>query len=372
MAVVTAPSSAPPADVTAATVDAAGARVAARRRRAYALMAVALAVAFVAAIALGSVTIPADQVARALIGGEVRDPAWKTIVWSIRLPRATTAVLAGAGLGLAGLTMQTLFRNPLADPFVLGVSSGAGLGVAILVLGTGSAASGVLAEARGLGAFGVAGAGAVGAAVVMVIVLAVARRVEGRLTLLIVGVMMGYVTGGIVQVLLASADDDALRAYSTWGLGSFRGTTWDELAVLAPVIGIGVAIVCALIKPLDAMLLGDRYAASMGVPLVRVRTLAVASAAVLSGAITAFCGPIGFVGIAVPHLARLMLGEGGHRRLVPAVVMVGATLALVAEIVAQLPGSDRTLPVSAIFALLGAPVVLVVLLRGRRMAELGA
>jgi iron complex transport system permease protein len=335
-------------------------------------MAVVLVAAVLGAVALGSVTIPADQVVRSLVGARVRDPAWETIVWSVRLPRATTAMLAGAGLGLAGLTMQTLFRNPLADPFVLGVSSGAGLGVAILVLGTGSAASGVLAEARGLGAFGVAGAGAVGAAVVMVIVLTVARRVEGRLTLLIVGVMTGYVTGGIVQVLLASADDDALRAYSTWGLGSFRGTTWEELAVLAPVIGVGVAIICVLIKSLDAMLLGDRYAASMGVHLAWVRTMAVAAAAVLSGAVTAFCGPIGFVGIAVPHLARLLLGEGGHRRLVPAVALIGATLALVAEIIAQLPGSERTLPVSAVFALLGAPVVLVVLLRGRRMSELGA
>ncbi len=287
-------------------------------------------------------------------------------------PRACTAALAGAALGLAGLVMQTLFRNPLADPFVLGVSSGAGLGVAILILGTGSAASGVLAEARGLGAMGVAAAGAIGAATVMVVVLAVARWVEGRLTLLIVGVMTGYVTGGVVQVLLASADQDALRAYATWGLGSFRGTTWDELAVLAPLIALALLIICALMKSLDALLLGERYAASLGVHVPRVRMAAVGAAALMSGAVTAFCGPIGFVGIAVPHIARLALGEGSHRRLVPAVVLIGASLALVAEVIAQLPGSERTLPVSAIFALLGAPVVLLVLLRGRRTMELGS
>ncbi len=344
------------------------------RRFGWAMSGLVLAAgaAFVAAVALGSVTIPPGAVLRALLGRPVDDPAWTTIVWSVRLPRACTAALAGAGLGLAGLTMQTLFRNPLADPFVLGVSSGAGLGVAVLVLGTGSAASGVLAEARGMGAFGIAAAGSLGAAAVMAVVLTVARWVEGRLTLLIVGVMTGYVTGGVVQVLLASADDAALRAYATWGLGSFRGTTWEELVVLAPVMAVALLIICALMKPLDAMLLGDRYAASLGVHVPRVRMLSVAAAAVLSGSVTAFCGPIGFVGIAVPHLARLILGEGSHRRLVPAVVAIGATLALVAEIVAQLPGSERTLPVSAIFALLGAPVVLLVLLRGRRSMELGS
>jgi iron complex transport system permease protein len=334
----------------------------------------ALVVMFLATIALGSVTIPPGQVVRSLIGRDVSDPVWDTIVWSVRLPRATTAALAGAAMGVAGLTMQTLFRNPLADPFVLGVSSGAGLGVAVLVLGTGTAAasSGVLAEARGLGAFGVAGAGALGAAVVMVIVLAVARWVDGRLTLLIVGLMTGYVAGGIVQVLLASASDSALRAYSSWGLGSFRGTTWEELVILGPAVGLGVALVASLVKPLDALLLGDRYAASMGVPIARVRMTCVGAAAILAGTVTAFCGPIGFLGIAVPHVARLVLGEGNHRRLLPSVAILGATIALAGELIAQLPGSERTLPVNAIFALLGAPVVIVVLLRGRQTMELGS
>lgn len=336
----------------------------------FAVLLVALAAAFVAAVALGSVTIPPAQVARALVGGRLEDPVWETIIWSIRLPRACTAALAGAALGIAGLLMQTLFRNPLADPFVLGVSSGAGLGVAVLVLGTGASASGILAEARGLGAIGVAAAGAAGAGAVMLLVLTVARWVEGRLTLLIVGVMVGYLTGGAVQVLLASADDDALRAYASWGLGSFRGTTWEELAVVAPVCAGVLALCVLLIKPLDAMLLGDRYAQSLGVRVPRVRTACVAAAAVLSGTITSFCGPIGFIGIAVPHLARLVFRESRHRVLVPAVVGIGATAALVGELIAQVPGSDRTLPVNAIFAVVGAPVVLAVLLRGRRAMEL--
>jgi iron complex transport system permease protein len=184
--------------------------------------------------------------------------------------------------------------------------------------------------------------------------------------------MTGYVAGGIVQVLLASASDTALRAYSSWGLGSFRGTTWEELVVLAPAVGIGIAVVLLLVKPLDALLLGDRYAASMGVSLPRVRMLCVGAAAMLTGTVTAFCGPIGFLGIAVPHVARLLIGEGNHRRLIPAVVILGATIALCGELIAQLPGSEKTLPVNAIFALFGAPVVIVVLLRGRRTMELGS
>jgi iron complex transport system permease protein len=333
-------------------------------------LAVAAAGLFILTVGAGSVSIPAREVVAVLLGRGATDPAWETIVRQVRLPRAITAVLAGAGLGVGGLQMQTLFRNPLADPFILGISSGASLGVALVVLVVGTAGTSLVDGLGVLGNAGVAGAAAVGAAAVTVIVLAVSRRVASAATVLIIGLMAGYATSAVVSLLLYSGLGrvERIRAYISWGFGSFAGTTWSELRILVGAVVIGLILAGATTKPMNALLLGDRYASSMGLHVRRARLLIVLAASLLAGAITAFCGPIAFIGVAVPHITRGVLRTSDHRVLVPGVVLVGAIVALLAGLIAQLPGSDATLPLNAVTSLVGAPVVVTVLLRLRRSA----
>ena len=337
--------------------------------RRFALLGCVLLGAAVAAVAIGSVGIPPLDVARIVFGSHGRRPGWETIIWSVRLPRTVTASCAGAALGVAGLEMQTLFRNPLADPSILGVTSGASLGVAVLVLGANATGFSLLADIGHVGNLGLAGAGSLGAALVLGLVLLVAQRIPGRVTVLIIGVMVGYIAAAIVSVLTHFSSLEAIRHFQAWSEGGFRGTTWDQLRILVPVLLVTMFGVLALVKPLDALLLGDRYAASLGVNVRRARLLIIISSAVLAGAVTVFCGPIAFLGIAVPHVARLLTGDARHRVLIPTVVLLGAAVALVCDIVAQLPGSDRTLPLNGVTALVGAPVVISLLVR--RRTELG-
>ncbi|CAN5278690.1 iron ABC transporter permease [soil metagenome] len=336
-----------------------------------AALAVAVAALFVATVAAGSVTIPLPQVVTVLAGRAPTDPVWSTIVTDVRLPRALTALLAGAALGVGGLQMQTLFRNPLADPFILGVSSGASLGVALVVLTAGQAGT-TLVGGLGLAAsVGVAGAAAVGAGVTTAAVLAVSRRVASPATVLIIGLMAGYVTAAVVSVLIHSGVGgvERVRAYIAWGFGSFASTTWSELTVLVPCIAAGLALAGAMTKQLNALLLGDRYAASMGLRVRGARVLVICGASLLAGVTTAFCGPIAFVGVAAPHVARAVLRTSDHRALVPGCLLVGGAVALAAGLAAQVPGSDATLPLNAVTSLIGAPVVVGVLLRLRRSAQ---
>jgi iron complex transport system permease protein len=306
----------------------------------------------------------------AVLAGDTPSTAsWATIVRDVRLPRAITAVLAGAGLGVAGLQLQTLFRNPLADPFVLGIASGASLGVALVSLSIGGAVFiGTMVVGSGVPT---ALAAAVGAAAVLVLVLGFARRVRSISSVLIIGLMTGYLATSIVSLLLYFSDEDDFRGFLAWSLGSFRGTTWAELRVLVPTAVLGLAIAGVTAKGLNAMLLGERYAESVGVPVARLRVLVVCSASLLGGVITAFTGPIAFLGLAVPHMARSLLRSSDHRVLLPACVLLGAAVALATEVVAGVPGRDLTLPVNAVTPLLGAPVVIVVLLRLRRSPEVG-
>ncbi len=331
----------------------------------------ALVALFLLTIAAGSVTIPVDDVVRVLLGGEPARAAWTTIVIDIRLPRAITAALAGAALGLGGLLMQTLFRNPLADPFILGVSAGASLGVALVVLVAGTAGTTLVGGLGLLGNLGVAGAAATGAGVVTAAVLVVSRRMISPATVLIVGLMVGYATAAVVSVLIHSGFGrfERVRAYISWGFGSFGGTTWGELQILIPSVLVGAGIAVVLTKQLNALLLGDRYAASMGLHVARTRVVVVLAASLLAGVVTAFCGPIAFVGVAVPHLARGLLRTSDHRLLVPAVVVVGGIVALAAGLVAQLPGLDATLPLNAVTSLIGAPVVVILLVRLRHASQ---
>lgn len=330
-------------------------------------LGVGLVSVFLLAIALGSVRIPLDRVVSILTGGEADRPTWNVIVQDIRLPRAITAVLAGSALGIAGLQMQTLFRNPLADPFVLGISSGASLGVAVVVLAGGAGMTTLLGSRLGLGGDVVITLAAVlGAALVLGPVLALSSRVAHPATVLILGLMFGYAISAFVTLLVAGTDPQHIERWMAWGFGSFTGVTWQKLRVFAPVTILGVLVAMATTKQLDALLLGENYARSMGLPVRRMRLVTMAGASLLGGVVTAFCGPISFLGIAIPHLSRALLGTSDHRVLVPAAVMMGGILALLAQIVALLPGQAGVLPLNAVTALIGAPVVVVVLLRARR------
>lgn len=329
--------------------------------------AVALAGLVVAGVAVGSVRIPLREVVAVLTGGDATRDVWHIIVVEVRLPRVVTGVLAGAALGVAGLEMQTLFRNPLADPFILGITSGASLGVALVVLVAGAGGAGLLAGLGPLGHLGVVGAAGLGAGTVLVFVLAISRRVRSIATILIVGLMVGYATSAVVSLLVYTGVPDAsrLQAFLTWGFGSFRGTTWSELEVFVPLTCVALAAVAPLTKQLNALLLGEGYAASMGVNVHRARQAVIVTASALAGVVTAFAGPIAFVGIAVPHVARQLLTTSDHRVLFPAVVLLGGVVALGADLAAQLPGSGRIVPLNAVTSLVGAPVVVAVLLRRR-------
>ncbi len=337
------------------------------------LALIALAV-FLLSLAVGSVRIPIDEIVAVLLGGDASKPAWATIVLKFRLPKALTAMLAGAALSVSGLQMQTLFRNPLAGPFVLGISSGASLGVAMTVLLAGVAvglggSTTLLAGISLAGDTSLALSAIAGSGLVLLLVMSVARKVQSGMTLLILGLMFGYTTSALVSVLIYFSVVERIQAYISWTFGSFGGVTWRQLRVMAPAIVLGLAGSHLLMKPLNALLLGETYALSLGLNVRRVRLGIIGSSAVLAGVVTAFCGPIGFLGIAVPHLCRSLLHTSDHRLLLPAVSFMGATLALCADIVAGLPGSQLTLPLNAVTALLGAPVVIWVILRQRNLRE---
>ncbi|PDW00782.1 FecCD family ABC transporter permease [Candidatus Viridilinea mediisalina] len=327
-----------------------------------AMLAVLLG-AFVLSLAVGSVQIPLDQVLTILVGGEPTRATWTRIVYDFRLPKALTAMLAGGALAMSGLQMQTLFRNPLADPFVLGVNSGASLGVALVVLSVGAANTTLLAVAGLLGNLSLVVAACIGATTVMLIVLALAQRVQSSVTLLILGLMIGYLTSALVSLLLYFSIAERIHAYIAWTFGSFGGVTWSQLRVMAPTIILAMLLALMLTKTLNALLLGEAYARSMGLDVRRARLGIVISSAVLAGTVTAFCGPIAFLGIAIPHLCRALLRTADHRILLPACALVGATAALLADLAAQAPGSSAVLPLNAITALLGAPVVVWIILR---------
>ena len=325
-------------------------------------LAVAVVLLTVLGIALGPVRVPLLDTARILVGAQPSDARWQVIVHGLRLPRVLTAIAAGAGLGVAGLQMQTLFRNSLADPYVLGVSSGAGLGVAVVVIATGSGFTAGLTNDR----IGVTVAAAVGAAAVLAVVLTLAHWVRSPATLLLIGVMVSAAATAVVSVLLVYADPLRVQQYLMWGLGSFAGTTWGDLRLMLPVVVAGVAAAAFTLRALNALLLGENYARTMGIDVRRARLITLASASLLTGATTALCGPIAFLGLAVPHLTRLALGTSDHRAVLPTAVLMGSAIALACGIVSQVPGSDAVLPVNAVTALIGAPIVVAVLVRSRR------
>jgi iron complex transport system permease protein len=343
------------------------------RRSALLVLAVGLLGMFLLSLTVGSVTIPFGDILTILLGGEPARATWRTIILDFRLPKALTAMLAGSALAISGLTMQTLFRNPLADSYVLGVSSGASLGVALVVLSVGATGSILMAGIGLLGDFALAGAAFAGAALSLSLVVLVAARVRSVMTLLILGLMFGYAVSAIVSLLLYFSIAERIQVYVNWTFGSFGGVTWAQMPVFAPLILIGLVSAFLLSKPLNALLLGEDYAASMGLNVRRARLWVIVVAALLAGTVTAFCGPIGFLGIAVPHLCRARFGTSDHRLLIPGTIMLGGAVALLADLIAQVPGGQVILPLSAVTALIGAPVVIwVILRRGNVRSSFGA
>lgn len=323
------------------------------------LFTAAVAVLFAADIAVGSVSIPIRDVWAALTGGEC-DPTTARIIRDIRLMKAVVALVAGAALAVSGLQMQTLFRNPLAGPYVLGVSSGASLGVALFILG--APMLGLTGHAW-LSSLGVAGAAWIGAAATLALVAAISTRIKDIMVILILGMMISSGVSAIVQILQYLSAEEALKSFVVWTMGSLGDVTATQLALLLPAVAAGAALGIAAIKSLNMLLLGENYARSMGLDLRRSRSIILLSTTLLAGTVTAFCGPIGFIGLAMPHVARVIFRNADHRTLMPAAALTGAASLLLCDMMAKL----LALPVNSITALLGIPVVVWVVVRNRNI-----
>lgn len=332
------------------------------------LLIVGMIVLFLGNIALGSVHIPVADILSILAGWESENSAWTKIIENIRLPRAFTAILAGSGLSVGGLMMQTLFRNPLAGPSVLGITAGASLGVAVVMLAAGTITSiFAIQQLSSLGSWLIIGAASVGSAAVLFLILLISMRIRDSVTLLIIGLMIGNMTIALVSIWQYFSNPEQIRDYLIWTFGSLGGVTGDQLWILTPVVLIGSLIAFSLSKNLNGLLLGENYARSMGLSIKRSRLWIIISTSLLAGGVTAFCGPIGFVGVAVPHLTRSLLNTNEHRILVPATLLMGAILMLACDIVAQVPGSSTTLPISAVTSMVGSPVVIWVIVKRKNL-----
>ncbi|WP_295964766.1 iron ABC transporter permease [uncultured Alistipes sp.] len=325
----------------------------------FTLLTLLTAALFVADLASGSVPVAAGDVWAALTGGAC-DPATRDIILKIRLLKAVMAVAAGAALAASGLEMQTLFRNPLAGPYVLGVSSGASLGVAIFLLGAPLLGIGSHAFVQSLG---IAGAAWLGSALVLALIMAVSRRIKDIMVILILGMMFGSGVSAVVEILQYLSNENALKSFVIWTMGSLGDVTGSQLALVLPIVGAGLVLAVAVIKPLNLLLLGENYARTMGLNVQRARTLIFLSTVLLAGTITAFCGPVGFIGLAVPHIARMLFASADHRILMPGSMLTGAALLLVCDLAAK----QLALPINTLTALLGIPVVIFVVTRNRTL-----
>ncbi|MBP3829466.1 MAG: iron ABC transporter permease [Bacteroidaceae bacterium] len=329
-----------------------------------------IAVLFVLNLLLGTVKIPMGEVLSILFSppsggtGEGASVA-ANIIWNSRVPQALTALVAGAGLAVSGLQMQTVFRNPLAGPSVLGISNGASLGVALVVLMSGSLGGVALSRLGYLGDVAMSIAAIVGALAVMALIVWVARRVQSGVTLLIIGVMIGYLANAIIGVLKFFSNEEDIKAYVVWGLGSFARVSGDQMVLFVVVMAVLLPLSMLLVKTMNLLLLGDAYAKNLGLNIQRSRSLVILSSGVLVAIVTAYCGPIMFIGLAVPHLARALFRTSDHRVLMPATLLLGAALALLCNLIARMPGFEGALPVNSVTALVGAPVIAAVLFRRR-------
>ena len=316
-------------------------------------------------ISLGSVSIPIDEIIAVLLGNESSKSSWATIILHFRLPKAITAMLVGSGLSIAGLLMQTLFKNPLAGPFVLGISSGASLGVAILILGA-SIFGGVITTVS-FSSWGLAIASSLGAAMVLFAVLLTAHKVRNTMSILIIGLMFGTVTSAISSVFTFFSDAEKIQQFVFWGFGNLGNLSWNEILVFFTIYVISIINLIRIIKPLNSLLIGENYSKSLGVNIKKNRTIILVITSLLTGVTTAFAGPIAFIGLAVPHITKLVFKTSDHTILLPAVAILGAIILLVCDMVAQLPTSEFTLPINAVTSLIGAPVLIWLLVRKKKI-----
>ena len=325
----------------------------------FTVLSLLTAALFTADLLIGSVAVALHDIWAALTGGSC-DPAVRDIILKIRLLKAVTALFAGAALAASGLQMQTLFRNPLAGPYVLGISSGAGLGVALFLLG--APLLGVSAHSF-VQSLSIAGAAWLGAALVLLIVMAVSRRIKDIMVILILGMMFGSGVSSMVEILQYLSSEAALKSFVIWTMGSLGDVTGGNLALMLPVVAAGLVLSVAAIKPLNLLLLGENYARTMGLNVQRTRTLLFLSTVLLAGTVTAFCGPVGFIGLAVPHLARMLFASADHRILMPGSMLAGAALLLVCDLISK----TLALPINTVTALMGIPVVIIVVVRNRNL-----
>lgn len=332
------------------------------------VMFVAIIFLFIANIALGSVKIPFSEVVDILLGNSAEKISWGKIVLTTRLPQTITACLAGAGLAVGGLQMQTLFRNPLAGPSILGISSGASLGVAIVMMFTGSIGGVTLASLNdSIGNLSNIVAAFFGAVLILMFVLFLARKVKNNAMLLIIGIMVGYTSSALVGVLKLYGMHENVHSYVVWGLGDFSSVTWNQMTYFLPVVLGGLLLSLLLVKPLNTLLLGENYARNLGLNIKRARLIIIICAGGLTAVITAFCGPIAFLGLAVPHIARLIFASSDHKVLTSAVIFTGVLIALICNLIARLPGVDGALPINAVTSMFGAPIVIYIILKRRSL-----
>ncbi|WP_452227073.1 FecCD family ABC transporter permease [Lacinutrix cladophorae] len=324
------------------------------------LLSILLIICFFANISLGSVSIPFKTIFESLTG-----TTDNYIIQAYRLPKAFTAILVGSGLGISGLLMQTLFRNPLAGPFVLGITSGASLGVALIIMGA-SVFGGVFATLL-ISKWSIVIAASLGSFLVLLTVLIVSAKVRDTMAILIIGLMFGSITAAIVSVLSYFSSAEQLQQYIFWGFGSLGNLSWQELGVFFIIYSFGILISILSIKGLNTLLLGENYAKSLGLNIKQSRLIIIIATSLLAGTITAFAGPIAFIGLAIPHLTRQIFNTANHKILLPAVFLFGAIIMLICDSIAQIPNSDYTLPINAITSLIGAPVVIWLLVRKRKM-----
>ncbi len=316
-------------------------------------------------ISLGSVNIPIKAIFSALFDGNSSEETWNYIILDYRIPKAITAILVGSGLAISGLLMQTLFRNPLAGPYVLGISSGASLGVAVLILGSSFIGGSFLALSSSYYALSIAAS--LGSFLVLFSVMLIANQVKNTMSILIIGLMFGSITSAVISVLAYFSSAENLQQYLFWSFGSLGNLTWEEIGVFIFIFLIGIALVIPTIKPLNSLLLGENYAKSLGINFGTTRNLILIATSLLTGVITAFSGPIAFVGLATPHVTKLIFNTSNHKILIPAVAMFGAIIMLISDTIAQLPNSEYTLPINAVTSLFGAPVVIWLLVRKRKI-----
>jgi iron complex transport system permease protein len=314
-------------------------------------------------LASGSVRIPVGQVFSAL-NGKADNQSWNVIVHVFRLPKLATTILAGVALSVSGLVLQSIFRNPLAGPDSLGIGAGASIGVAVLVLAAGSTSSAFFGTIAAGGYAMLTIASSIGAGLVLALILALSRRFEHGVTLLIIGLLVGYLTGSLVSLLIYFGTPQKVQLYLGWTYGSFSGVTNQELPAFAAAVALGLLLVLRSSKALDAFVLGEEFAKTLGIRVKRERTRLLAASAILAGAVTAFCGPIAFLGIAAPQAAKKLYKSSNHRILLPGTAAVGTVVALLADIVSQAPGGGSILPVNPLLALIGAPIILAMFLRG--------